>query len=304
MKIYFVLVTLLLVSLLTKAESETAIPLLSIKHTHWSNEEVAFIKALNRKGSLKIATKLSSAIYMPHKDGSTGGFHCGVLKEFAELAKSNLDIQTVSWDEYFYKESEYLTKVKSDPNYSYVPTLIENVDLYLDGFTKLPCREKMFDIIANVPTRQMIISRKDNKPHSMSDLNNKVCAMVRHSSMESKLESIKINNQLNFTYEYTEIFDAMDTLVSEGKADFTVYDSDRAFLALSRYKNLTIAWPISEPQIMGWAINKENKLLKSILDKYIIHAQQSGILDKYWKRSYGVTFVEYLQILKLGGAAN
>ncbi|MFQ3221627.1 MAG: hypothetical protein ACI96W_004018, partial [Paraglaciecola sp.] len=30
------------------------------------------------------------------------------------------------------------------------------------------------------------------------------------------------------------------------------------------------------------------------------YAQESGILDKFWQRSYGVTFVEYLNILNLG----
>jgi len=91
----------------------------------------------------------------------------------------------------------------------------------------------------------------------------------------------------------------MDRIVSDGNADFTVYDSDRAFAALQTYSNLTIAIPISQAEIMGWATNTKNRVLKSVLEKYLKFAQDTAILDKYWKASYGVTFINYLKILKL-----
>jgi membrane-bound lytic murein transglycosylase MltF len=279
---------------------DSLIPLLFIKDANWTNEEAAFIKALHRKGSIHIATKTSSVVYLPHKDGSISGFHYSVLKEFADLAKIDIDIELVVWDEYFYKQNKDIGKAQNDPNYSYIPTLIDNVDIYLDGITALPWREKMFDIVKFIPTRQMVISRKDNLPNDIADLNNRVCAMVKHTSMERKIEQVKNEHHINIIYNNTDNFDAMDKMVSEGNADFTVYDSDRAFSALKNYSNLTIAWPLTETQIQGWGVNKNNKLLKSILEKYIKYAQETGALDKYWKISYGVTFVEYLKILNLG----
>jgi ABC-type amino acid transport substrate-binding protein len=114
-------------------------------------------------------------------------------------------------------------------------SLIEEVDLYLDGITALPWREKMFDIIKYVPSRQMIVSSLHNKPNTLSDLNNKVCVMVKNTSMEQNLENMRLANQLSFTYINTENFDATDQMVSEGKADFTAYDRDRAFAILDKY---------------------------------------------------------------------
>ncbi|MFT7562353.1 MAG: membrane-bound lytic murein transglycosylase MltF [Flavobacteriales bacterium] len=128
----------------------------------------------------------------------------------------------------------------------------------------------------------------------------KVCAMVINTSMMQNLERLKKTANISFSYTLTDNFDELDKLVSQGRADFTVYDSDRAFAALKNYPNLTIAWPISDTQMMGWAIHKNNTVLKGILDKYINYAQETAILDKYWKRSYGVSFVEYLKILHLG----
>jgi len=304
MKPSLVFVGLLYLWAFTCAASEVDIPLLSLKGVSWTSDELAYIKELNRKGSINIATKTSTAVYLPHKDGSISGFHYNVLKEFADLAKIDIDFQLVTWNDYFYKKGEDLEKVKIDPSYSYVPTLIENVDLYLDGITVLPWREKLFDIVKIVPSRAMLISRIDNIPEQISDLNNKICVMVINTSMEQTLEKIKSANHIDFTYINPDNFDAMDKMVSEGKADFTVYDSDRAYVALEKYKNLTIAWPVGELEIMGWAINKNNKLFKGILDKYIKYAQESAILDKYWKQAYGVTFVEYLKVLNLGEAKN
>lgn len=304
MKAYAALLGLLSLCSSVCSAVEIDIPLLTIKGVNWTSEEVSYIKAMNKKGSINIATKISSAVYVPHKDGSHSGFHYKVLEEFANLAKVKIEGQIVTWNDYFYKKGEDVARAKVDPNYSYVPSLIEDVDLYIDGITALPWREKMFDIIKYVPSRQMLISRVENKPKHISDLNNKSCVMVSNTSMAKNLERIKSIHNINFDCITIIDFDLMDKMVSEGQADFTVYDSDRAFAALNNYSNLTILWPISEIEFMGWAINKKNKVFKSILEKYIKYAQENSILDEYWKLSYGVTFVEYVKILNLGVSAH
>ncbi|MFT7133608.1 MAG: hypothetical protein ACI81O_002324 [Cyclobacteriaceae bacterium] len=78
--------------------------------------------------------------------------------------------------------------------------------------------------------------------------------------------------------------------------------TDRAFSSLNQYDNLTVGWPINAPKMMGWAVNKNSKTLTHILEKYIQYAQETGVLDKYWKASYGVTFIENLRVLKLRGS--
>lgn len=179
---------------------------------------------------------------------------------------------------------------------------MDDVDVYVDGITDIDWREKMFNIVKYVPSRHLIVSRKDNKPNDYGDLDHKTCAMVKNTAMEQTLEEIKKTKLINFSYVNTNNFDDMDAMVSDGRADFTVYDSDRAFSALAQYENLTIAWPVSEVAMSGWAIHKQDKLLKSILEKYMKHAQRTSILDKYWQLSYGVSFVDYLRVLKLGAS--
>jgi membrane-bound lytic murein transglycosylase MltF len=286
------------------SNQQTNIPLLSLEGINWTAQERAYIKALNQKGSIKIATKISKAVYFPTKDGSISGFHYSVLKAFSDLAKIKVDIKLVEWKDYFYKKGGDLNRVSTDPNYRYVPTLIENVDIYLDGITSLPWREKMFDIIKFVPSRQLIIARKKIVLNTISDLSGKNCAMVKHTSMEQNLLEIARAKNIKLTFIYAKNFEETEQLVSSGKADFTVFDSDRAFAALKRYDNLTIAWPISDVQIMGWAIHKKQKVLNNILQKYLNYAQHTGILDKYWFNHYGVTFIEYLRVMNIVGSSD
>lgn len=300
MKTWFMLgVMLLNVSMWAMADDHAAIPLLNISGVTWTDEEIQYIRDLHQRGRIAIATKISTAVYQPEPDGSIRGFHYNVFREFANLANIAIDVRLVSWNDYFYKAGADLEHVKVDAEYAYVPTLIENVDLYIDGITALPWREKMFGILTFVPSRQLIVARKTSLPLSIEDLNDTICAMVKDTSLEFNLERLKREHHLRITYLYTDDFDAMERLVAEGQADFTVYDSDRAFLACYRYPQLTIAMPVSDIEIMGWGIHKNNRMLKRVLEKYLRYAQQSGILDTYWKAEYGVSFIEYLKILKL-----
>ena len=273
--------------------------MLNLTEFNWTNDEILYIKELNKKGYIKIATKINSTVYFPLDDGTILGFHYNIIEEFAKLAGIKVDLQLVEWNDYFYKEGADLEKVKSDLNYSYVPTLIEDVDLYIDGITSLPWREKMFDIIKFVPSKQMIITRKDDVLLSLSDLNNKTYSMVKDTSMEQNMDIIINDNALETTCFYVEDFDLMVQKVIDGEVYFTVVDSDATYRVINENDNITVAMPISEIQIMGWGIHKEDQILNSILYKYLEYAQNNQILDYYWKDAYGMTFINYLKILQL-----
>jgi membrane-bound lytic murein transglycosylase MltF len=286
------------------SSQQTGIPLLSIKSINWTEEETAYIKALNRKGRIVIATKTNKWAYYPLENYEISGFHYSVLKKFSDLAQIKIDIKLVKWKDYFYKKGKDLSRVKTEIDYQYTPTLIENVDIYLDGITSIPWREKMFDIIKFVPSRHMIITRKDTLHNNLADLNGKICAMVKNTSMEQNLLKIMHTKKINIIFMYVNNFEEMEQLVSSGKADFTIFNSDRAFSVLRKYDNLTMAWPISDIQIMGWAINKKEYVLRNILKKYINYAQNSEILNKYWLAYYGIPFIEYLRVLNIVGSQN
>jgi membrane-bound lytic murein transglycosylase MltF len=157
----------------------------------------------------------------------------------------------------------------------------------------------MFDIIKFVPSKQMIITRKGEEPESISDLNNKTCSMVTDTSMAANMNLLIEEHDLTITYDYVDDFDLMGQKVIDGEVDFTVVDSDAAYRLINQNEILTVALPISQMQIMGWAIHKDDKVLNSVLQKYLVYAQNNQLLDRYWEESYGVTFIDYLKILQL-----
>lgn len=101
MRLVLALLGILLPWLAYGATDVRAIPLLSIPNTNWTSEESAYLRQLHQRGSIKIATKISSAVYMPEADGSNSGFHYNVLKEFALLANIEVEVRLVPWSEYF-----------------------------------------------------------------------------------------------------------------------------------------------------------------------------------------------------------
>lgn len=273
------------------------IPLLHVKRIVWTDQEVQFIQALHQKGSISVASEISYSVYEPQADGTIRGFHYHVLEEFSKLVNIRVNILTVNWNDYFFKKGESVERVKTDPNYTYTPELLEKVDLYVEGITALPWREQLFDIIKFVPSRQLLVIRKDQRIDNYADLNHKTCVMVKNTSMEFNLEKTKKEHHIQFDYIYVDDFDLMDQMVSQKKADFTVFDAVRAFEAIYEYKNLTIGMPVSGIEMLGWGIHKKNTILKSIIEKYLNYAQRQGIFDKYWEQDYGITFVEFLRVL-------
>lgn len=273
------------------------IPLVQLESIVWTDQEIKLIQALHKKGSISVACEISYSVYEPQPDGTIRGFHYHVLDEFSKLLDIQANIVTVHWNDYFYRRGESVERVKTDPNYGYTPELLEKVDLYVEGITALPWREQLFDIIKFVPSRQLLVIRKEERIKNYADLNHKTCVMVKNTSMEFNLEKIKKEHHLQFDYIYVDDFDLMDQMVSQKKADFTVFDAVRAFVAIYEYQNLKISMPVSEMQMLGWGIQKKNTILKSIIEKYFNYAQKEGIFDKYWEQDYGITFVEFLKVL-------
>ncbi|MGD9369107.1 MAG: transporter substrate-binding domain-containing protein [Desulfobacteraceae bacterium] len=283
--------------LLPSYSSGQDIPLLHVKGIKWTDQEVQFIQALHKKGSISVASEISYSVYEPQADGTIRGFHYHVIDEFSKLVDIRVNVLTVHWNDYFLKKGESVDRVKTDPNYTYSPELLDKVDLYVEGITALPWREQLFDIIKFVPSRQLLVIRKDERISNYADLNNKTCVMVKNTSMEFNLEKTREKHHIQFDYIYVDDFDLMDQMVSQKKADFTVFDAVRAFVAIYEYKNLKIGMPVSEIEMLGWGIHKKNTILKSIIAKYLNYAQTQGIFDKYWKQDYGITFVEFLKVL-------
>jgi membrane-bound lytic murein transglycosylase MltF len=278
--------------------SANALPIENISEISLDEKELAYLKKLNEKGSIKVATLVTKDLYLPQPDGTIDGFHYNLLKKFADLINIDIEVEIRPIGDFFYKEGYELERVMTEPDYAYVPTLLEEVDLYLAGITDVPWREKMFDIVRFIPSRQLVVTRNDLNITTYEDLNNKICLITDHTSLKDNLDEIKNTQNLNFEYKFIKDIDDIDKFISEGEGDFTVYDSDRAIISRKRYENLKIAMPLSEVEYMGWALKNEDTELKTVLDKYIEYSIVNGIMDEHWNKVYGESYIEYLNLFK------
>jgi len=296
-KIYLIMITVFMISFIVQGASK--IPILNEKSIKLSQEEIKFIKELNKKGRVKIATTYQENTYYIDSDGKIKGFHYKLANDFASKIGVKLDIKIVDeWSKYFIKKGEDIERVKTDEKYSYTPDLFNEVEIYVAGITALSWREKLFDIVKFIPNKQMVVCRRDENIKKIGDLNNKSAVFVKNSSFENNFLKLLTKNKLNTKIIYEEDFVKTSVMVSEGKDIFTIHDSDNAFKAVAEYKNLTIAFPISDFEMIGWGVSKNNRILTSILTKYIKYARDNGTIDKYWKETFGVTFSEYMRVLE------
>lgn len=293
------LVIIVVFTVLYTLSFTAAIPILNEKSIKFTEEEEKFIKELNKRGELKIGSTYQENTYFVDKNGNISGFHYKMAKEFAKMTGVKLNIKIIEdWSSYFSKKGENIEKVKTDSAYSYTPDLFGEVELYVAGITALPWREKLFDIVKFIPNKQVIICRKDEKVSSIKELNNKSIVFVKNSSFEGNFMKILKEKKLNTQIIYVDDFRESPKMVAESKHIFTIDDCDNAFKFISEYPILTIAFPISDFEMIGWGVSKNNKIFSSILTKYFKYAKEKGIMDKYWKEELGVTFSEYMKVLE------
>ena len=263
----------------------------------FTDEEKAYIETMKEKGVLKVACRNKKSTYELLNDGTIKGFHFNLVKSFAEYLVIGLEIRVVKWDDYFSVNGKVPHRAQTDKTYSYTPDLIKQVDLYMDTMTIMPWREKLLCFVKVLPSRILLLTRKDEEIQDIIELKNKTISMVFNTSYETRLR--KIEKDLDYSFHIVEVSKTADMVkyVAEGKTDATFQDGHRVLNTLKQYKNLSISMPVSDTQFLAWAVKKDNRILASILDKYIKHLQDTGILNKYFNEEYNITMTEYFTIL-------
>jgi len=267
----------------------------------FTEEEKAFIEELQIVGVLKVATREIETVYKIDENGESDGFNYHLLKAFADYIEVGLDLKVVEFSDYFKREGVVADRVKTDPDYSYTPDLLKEVDLYCDVISVVPWRKKLFDYIEITPVRQLLIHRSDEEYKSIEDIDGKSFALKTDTSYEYRLREIE--DQLGIDVEYIQVATTYDQMVSVsiGHGDLTIKDSNIAIKEVADFENLTVGIPLADVQFQGWAVRKDNKVLQSIIGKYIEYAQKTGLYNRLWYDEFGVTLNEYLWILDVEG---
>lgn len=262
-----------------------------------TDSEQAVLDEIKSRGVLKVASRQVETV-LKEVDGQKVGFNYSAIKQFTDSIGVELDVTVVdSIEVFFRKDGKFDAAVRTDPELKYKPDLFNNVDVYVDTLTQLPWREKLMDFIGFTPIRELVIHQPDVSIENIYDMNGMTVAVQSVSSYMSTFMSIEEMYNIKINYVYTDtIYDSI-TAVENKEADFTIMDSNRAFLEAKNFENIEVGIPVTEVKFVGWAVSKDTPELKSILTKYMDALIDDGIINELWLTDYDISFYEYYTLI-------
>lgn len=173
-----------------------------------------------------------------------------------------------------------------------IPSLLSGKgDIIAAGLTHTPERNKKVAFAKPYQkVDEVIVTHKKNTAKSWF----KKSFAVRKSS--SYFESLKNYNKAKPKAEQVYLekasedlhFDNLLELISLGKYQYTVVDTNLADIAVKAYPNLVILKdrPFGKQQKIGWAIRKEDKKLLELINKFIPKVRKGSLLGNILTRKY------------------
>ncbi len=236
-------------------------------------EQPTTLERVQNKGQLVVLTRNSPTTYYEGPDGPTG-FEYDLAKLFAEHLGVNLKIVTAN------TFGEVIPR-----------TAHGDVHLAAAGLTVTEERAKRvrFGPVYQEITQQLVYRAGKDPPRRIEDVIGGTLEVMAGSSHVERLKALKLELPALAWKENTELeSEELLSLVWEKKLDYTIADSNEVALNQRFYPELRVAFDLTEPQQLGWAIpkSKDDTLYNAAVDFFnIINA--NGKLKQIIERHYG-----------------
>ena len=233
------------------------------------------LKRVKDKGVLTIITRNSPTTYYIGPEGPTGPEY-DLAQAFAEHLGVKLKIIT------------------PDSFADIIPAIHNgDADLAAAGLTVTESRSQLvrFTPPYQTITEQLVYrsGRGVERPHSLEDLEGALIDVVAGSSHEERLVQLaREYPELSWKTHSSSDSEELLYLVREGLMDFTIADSNEVTLNQRFYPELTVAFDVSEPQQLAWALppGQDDSLYKAAVEFFEL-IREDGRLDQILERHYG-----------------
>jgi len=247
--------------------------------------ETRDLDEIMKSGKIIIALRDRDLVY--HPKGKKQFNHL-LSESFAKYLGLKIEyVYTEKFSNYFENDEGIIIK-----DSAYNPKWFNEFDVACDLIDPLEWRLKKVDVIDFLPNAKVVIGRKDTKINSINDLKRLKGVTSKGSSYEHALLQ---NNIKNFYYNSGNYF---FTDIIAKKADYTI--SNISVFKLADYPELEAKFIIGEIRKMGWAIKKNQPLLRQKILEFFEYARTNGIFDEYFKHQAGMTMQSaqnYLTVL-------
>lgn len=183
-----------------------------------------------------------------------------------------------------------LTLIVPDSLDDLLQRLSENTVHIAAGLTITKEREKKFRFgpAYQEITEQLVYNTDNKRPKSLSLLDGSL-EVVANSSHEERLNELaRSNDKLNWESNHEISRDELLQMVSNNIIEYTIADSNELLLNQRFLINLRVAFDISGPQSLAWAMPKtdDNSLFLEV-QKFFKKIKQNGELTHLIERNYG-----------------
>jgi len=247
--------------------------LISISLLIACGEAQPHLEEIRERGELRVLSRYGPTTYFV-KGEELAGFEYELAKRFAKHLNVKL-------------------KIIVPDNLTDILNLIEQgkADIAAAGLTITPSRK---DVIRFGPVyqevRQQLVYRQGHKrPKNLTDLADGQLEVVANSSHVEQLKSAQQEiPDLRWTENNELDSEGLLELVQLEMIDYTIADSNEVAADQQLYPELRVAFDISDPQPLAWAmpLTEDESLYNEVTD-FFNEIEESGDLDRLIEKYYG-----------------
>lgn len=240
----------------------------------------SLLERIQAKGELVVASRNGATTYYQDADGFTG-FDYELIKGFADSLGVELRIVEIE-----------------DLGHIFNAVANRKVHVGAAGLTVTPKRQELvnFSLPYLEVTQQLIYRSNSDRPASMADVQGKEITVIGASSHAERLRQLK-REFPDLVWEEQHDIEMLDLLemVHEQAIDFAIVDSNAVEMNASVYPRAQVAFDISEPEPLAWALPKsqDTSLMRAAND-YLATLRDNGRLAEITEAFYGhVGHIDY-----------
>ncbi|MCK4833962.1 MAG: membrane-bound lytic murein transglycosylase MltF [Gammaproteobacteria bacterium] len=232
----------------------------------------SLLEQIQSDGQLIVVTRNSPTTYYEDVDGPAG-----LEYEMAKLFAEELGVK--------------LTLLIPDSFNDLLNQISDNrVHIAAAGLTITKDREKIFRFgpAYQEITEQLVYNVANKRPRNLAKLDGSL-EVVTNSSHEERLKYLKdVVKGLSWKSSIEMESEELLQMVSDNIIEYTIADSNELSLNQRFLINLRVAFDISEPQRLAWALPKtDDKSLYREVQKFFKKIKENGELTRLIERNYG-----------------
>jgi len=241
------------------------------------------LEEIKESGKITVITRNNAHCYYTYRDKPMG-FEYDLAKAFSDHLGVSLNVVTSHWEKLF----DVLNGGGGD--------------FIAASLTNTPSREELIDFSDEYLAiqQQAVIHTSNYNTRKIEDLKGKTIHVRRGTSYEERLNELK-NEGFDITIQVHEDTptEELIRMVAEKEIEVTIADSNIALLNRRYYPDIKIAFPIEEPESLGWAVKKGETALQEKINEFFNNIKEDGTFAKIYEKYYAnVEIFDYVDLKK------